>query len=64
MVFVPLEFILNVYRIRRLSNLEMGTVNILIGVTLMVGTISKILLFLLTKNGYGEGQLQSIKCLI
>jgi len=29
MVFVPLELVLNVYRISRLTNWEVGTVNML-----------------------------------
>ena len=55
MVFVPLELMLNVYRISRITNWEIGTVNILIGVTLMVEMIGgTILLVFLTKKWLGE----------
>ncbi|MGJ7922894.1 hypothetical protein [Neobacillus sp. LXY-4] len=35
MVFVPLELMINVYRISRLTNWEISTVNILTGVTII-----------------------------
>lgn len=55
MVFVPLELMLNVYRITRLTNWEIGTVNSLIGVTLIVDIIGgTILLVFLTKRWLGE----------
>lgn len=51
MIFVPLELMLNVYRISRLTSWEIGKVNILTGVTLVVGVIGgTILLFYLTKR--------------
>lgn len=51
MIFFPLELMLNVYRISRLTNWEIGTVNILTGVTLIVEIIGgTILLFLLSKK--------------
>lgn len=51
MVFVPLELMLNVYRISRLTNWEIGTVNILTDLTLMVEIIGgTILLYFLTKK--------------
>lgn len=54
LVFVPLELMLNVYRISRLTNWEIGTVNIWTGVTLIVEIIGgTILLFLLTKKWLG-----------
>lgn len=55
MVFVPLELMLNVYRISRIINWEIGIVNILTGVTLIVEFIgvTKLLIFL-TKKWLGE----------
>jgi len=54
MIFVPLELMLNVYRISRLTNWEIGTVNILIGAILIVEVIGgTILLIFLTKNCLG-----------
>ncbi|MBU9711847.1 hypothetical protein [Evansella tamaricis] len=54
MVFVPLELMLNVYRISRLTKWEIGTVNILTGVVLIVEIIGgTILLFFLTKKWLG-----------
>jgi hypothetical protein len=51
MIFVPLELMLNVYRISRLTNWEIGTVNSLTGVTLIVEIIGgSILLYLITKK--------------
>lgn len=51
LVFVPLELMLNVYRISRLTNWEIGTVNILTGITLIVEIIGgTILIFFLTKK--------------
>ncbi|MGP4042486.1 hypothetical protein ACTWP4_21640 [Gracilibacillus sp. D59] len=50
-VFVPLEIMLNVYRISRLTNWEIGTVNIMTGLTLIVEIIGgTILLYFLTKK--------------
>ncbi|MFD1851957.1 hypothetical protein [Oceanobacillus bengalensis] len=55
MVFVPLELMLNVYRISRLTNWKIGTVNIFTGVTLIVEIIGgTILLVFLTKKWLGE----------
>jgi len=55
MVFVPLELMLNVYRISRLTNWEIGTVNTLTGVTLIVEIlVCTILLVFLTKQWLGE----------
>lgn len=55
MVFVPLELMLNVYRTSRIINWEIGIVNILTGVTLIVEFIggTKLLIFL-TKKWLGE----------
>ncbi|MFF2753050.1 hypothetical protein ACFVR1_04730 [Psychrobacillus sp. NPDC058041] len=51
MVFVPLELMLNVYRISRLTNWEIGTVNILTGITLIFEIIGgTILILFLTKK--------------
>ena len=51
MIFVSLELMLNVYRISRLTNWEIGTVNILVGVTLiMVVAGGTALLYFLTKT--------------
>ncbi|WP_042224220.1 hypothetical protein [Oceanobacillus manasiensis] len=51
MFFVALELMLNVYRISRLTNWEIGTVNILIGVVIIVEIIGgTILVYFLTKN--------------
>ncbi|MBM7572368.1 hypothetical protein [Aquibacillus albus] len=55
MVFVPFELMLNVYRISRLTNLEIGTVNFMTGVTLIVDIIGgTILLVFLTKKWLGK----------
>jgi len=52
MVFVPLELMLNVYRISRLTNWEIRTVNILAGITLIIKIIGgTILILILTKSG-------------
>ncbi|QUG41268.1 hypothetical protein KD050_18630 [Psychrobacillus sp. INOP01] len=54
MVFVPLELMLNVYRISRLTNWEIGTVNILTGITLIIEIIGgTMLIFFLTKKWLG-----------
>lgn len=54
MVFVPLELMLNVYRISRLTNWEIGTVNILTGITLIIEIIGgTILILFLTKKWLG-----------
>ncbi|SOC06367.1 hypothetical protein SAMN05880501_104260 [Ureibacillus xyleni] len=51
MIFVPLELMQNVYRIARLTGWEIGTVNILIGFTLMVDMIGgSMLLYYLTNK--------------
>lgn len=51
MVFVPLELMLNVYRISRLINWEIGTVNILTGLTVIVEIMGgTIILYFLTKK--------------
>jgi hypothetical protein len=53
-VFIPLELMLNVYRISRLTNWEVGTVNILSGVLLIVLIISgTLLIFFVTKKWLG-----------
>lgn len=55
MVFVPLELMLNVYRISRITDWEIDTVNIVTGVTLIVEIIGgTILLVFLTKKWLGE----------
>ncbi|SEN02173.1 hypothetical protein SAMN05192533_10875 [Mesobacillus persicus] len=55
MLFIPLELMLNVYRISRITNWEIGTVNILTGVTLIIEIIGgTILLVFLTKKWLGE----------
>lgn len=51
MVFIPIELMANVYRITRLTNWEIGTVNILTGLTLIIGIIGgTILIHFLTKK--------------
>lgn len=51
MIFVPLELMVNVYRISKLTDWDINTVNILGGITIAVGFISgTILLFFLTKK--------------
>ena len=50
-LFLPLELMLNAYRISRLTTWDKGIVNILIGCTTVVALIfGTILLFFLTKN--------------
>lgn len=54
MVFIPIELMLNGYRIIRLTDWEIGTLNILFGVTVIVEMIGgTILLFFLTKKWLG-----------
>lgn len=54
MVFIPIELMANVYRITRLTNWEIGTVNILTGLTLIVDIIGgTILINFLTKKWLG-----------
>lgn len=51
MVLVPLELMINVYRISRLTNWKIGTVNIVTGVTIIVEIVAgTILLLFLTKK--------------
>lgn len=51
LIFFPLELMLNVYRIIRLANWEIGTVKILIGVTLIMDIIGvTIIILYLTKK--------------
>ncbi|WP_258832177.1 hypothetical protein [Peribacillus frigoritolerans] len=51
MIFVPLELMVNVYRISRLTNWNIGNVNILIGFTNVVAFVAgTILLLFLTKK--------------
>lgn len=51
MVFIPLELILNVYRITRLTNWEFSTVNIVTCVTVIIVMVgATILLHFLTKK--------------
>ncbi|MGE7603412.1 hypothetical protein ACQKL5_13125 [Peribacillus sp. NPDC097675] len=53
-LFIPLELIMNVYRISRLTTWDIGNVNILIGCTAIVLLVSgTILLFFLTKKWMG-----------
>ncbi|MBS4220097.1 hypothetical protein KHA96_17430 [Bacillus sp. FJAT-49711] len=55
MVFVPLELMINVYRISRVTNWEIDTVNILTVVTLIVEIIGgTMLLLFLTKKWLGS----------
>ena len=55
MVFVPIELMLNVYRISRLTKWEIGTVNTFTVIILIVEIIGgTILLVLLTKRWLGE----------
>ena len=54
MVFIPIELMGNVYRITRLTGWEIGTVNILIGLSLIVDIIGgTILINFLTKKWLG-----------
>lgn len=49
--FVPIELMLNVYRINRLTNWEFGTINMLTGTAIIVEfVIGTILIILLTKK--------------
>ena len=51
MVFVPLELMVNVYRISRLTTWEIGTINILTGITFIFDIIGgTILILFLTKK--------------
>ncbi|SES63820.1 hypothetical protein SAMN05216389_101190 [Oceanobacillus limi] len=51
MVVVPLELMLNVYRISRITNLEIGTVTMLIGIIVVIELIAgTILLLFLSKK--------------
>lgn len=55
MVFVPIELMLNVYRISRLTKWEIGTVTTFTFITLIVEMIGgTILLIFLTKRWLGE----------
>ena len=55
MVFVPLELMVNVYRISRLTTWEIDTVNILTGITLIFEIIGcTILILFLTKKWLDE----------
>ena len=51
MFFVPLELMLNVYRLARLTNIEVGTINTLTCLLLFVGTIGgTIVIYQLSKS--------------
>ncbi|WP_138416577.1 hypothetical protein [Aquibacillus sediminis] len=51
MAFLPLELMINVYRISRLTNWEIGTVNILTGAIVIIEcVVGTVLLFFLNKN--------------
>jgi len=51
MVFIPVQLMVNVYRISRLTSLEIGTINILSGVILLIEVIAgTITLYFLTKK--------------
>lgn len=55
MVFVLIELMANVYRITRLTNWEIGKVNILTRLTIIIGIIGgTILIHFLTKKWLGE----------
>jgi len=56
LVFVPLELMLNVYRISRLTNWGIGTVNILTSITLIIEMIVGTLLFLFLTKKWLDGQ--------
>ncbi|NGP44264.1 hypothetical protein G4V62_04590 [Bacillaceae bacterium SIJ1] len=47
MIFIPIELTGNVYRITRLTNIGFGTVNLLLWLTIIVGTV---FLFFLTRK--------------
>ncbi|MGP4108888.1 hypothetical protein [Virgibacillus sp. L01] len=50
-IFIPVQLIVNVYRIGRLTSWEIGTINILTGVILLIEvTAGTIILYLLTKK--------------
>ena len=54
MVFVPIELMVNVYRISRVTNWEVGTVSMLTNVTLVIEIVGgTILLLFLTKKWLG-----------
>jgi hypothetical protein len=51
MIFIPLELMFNVYRITRITGLNIGTVNLINGVTTLVSlVVGSIVLFLLKKH--------------
>jgi hypothetical protein len=51
MAFIPVQLMVNVYRISRLTSWEIGTVNILTGVILLIEVvIGSIMLYFLTKK--------------
>jgi hypothetical protein len=51
MVFIPVQLMVNVYRISRLTSWEIGTVNILTGVILLIEVVvGSIMLYFLTKK--------------
>lgn len=56
MVFVPLELMLNVYRISRLTNWEIGTVNILTAATIFIEFIGGTILLVYLTNKWLDGR--------
>jgi hypothetical protein len=51
MVFIPVQIMVNVYRISRLTSWEIGTLNILTGVILLIEVVvGSIMLYFLTKK--------------
>src|SRR5690625_6355698 len=55
MIFIPLKLMLNVYRISRITNWEISTVNILTGITIIVEILGgTILFYFLTNKWLGD----------
>jgi|SRR5690625_89731 len=56
MIFIPLKLMLNVYRISRITNWEISTVNILTGITIIVEILGGTILFYFLTNKWLGGR--------
>lgn len=65
MAVIPLELMVNVYRISRLAKWEIETVNMLTGITLFVDMIGgTLLLYVITKKWLGERKVNFLAAIL
>ncbi|ASK63950.1 hypothetical protein CFK37_18190 [Virgibacillus phasianinus] len=56
MIFIPLELMINVYRISRLTDWEISSVNALIGITIIVEIIAGSIIFIILTKKWMNGR--------